>query len=81
MGSFRRGLKTLPEAIQSKIGDKIRCNWKLASISRTPEGLYNLAYDTPNGSQTVTARTVVLTTPAYVAADLLAAAAPKAQVS
>lgn len=34
MGSFRRGLKTLPEAIAAKLGDAVHCNWALKGIEK-----------------------------------------------
>jgi oxygen-dependent protoporphyrinogen oxidase len=58
--------------------DKIRVNWKLTSISTTPEGLYKLTYDTPEGSATLTARSVAMTIPAWALADLLKDKAPAA---
>lgn len=34
VGSFRRGLKTLPEAIAAKLGDAVHCNWTLKGIEK-----------------------------------------------
>lgn len=34
VGSFRRGLKTLPEAIAAKLGDAVHCNWALKGIEK-----------------------------------------------
>lgn len=77
VGSFRRGLKTLPEAIAAKLGDAVHCNWALKGIEK--EGsVYKLSYDTPAGPKEVRTRSVALTVPAYVAADLVAAKAPAA---
>ncbi|KAI7846431.1 hypothetical protein COHA_000043 [Chlorella ohadii] len=77
VGSFRRGLKTLPEAIAAKLGDAVHCNWALKGIEK--EGsVYKLTYDTPAGRKEVRTRTVALTVPAYVAADLVADKAPAA---
>jgi len=76
VGSFRRGLKTLPEAIGNNLADRIRCNWKLQSISKTPEGLFLLSYDTPQGQQQLRSRSVAMTVPAWVLADLVKDTAP-----
>lgn len=47
-------------------------SWKLTSISKdAASGLYRLQYDTPTGPVCVSAKTVALTAPAYVAAELL----------
>jgi len=78
VGSFRKGLRMLTDAISKNIEPNVRVNWKLTSIARTPAGNFKLSYDTPGGQQTVEARTVALTVPAYVAADLLQGAAPPA---
>lgn len=133
VGSFRRGLKTLPEAIAAKLGDAVHCNWTLKGIEKegsiykcvwgagcctrigirgargigdgwrrasTPGCgccacchlrlltgwspspahplLHRLSYDTPAGPKVVRTRTVALTAPAYVVADLVADKAPAA---
>lgn len=74
VGSFRRGLKTLPEAIANKMSDAIRTSWTLKRISKEisgEESLYRLTYDTPQGQKEIRTRTVALTVPSYVASDLL----------
>lgn len=53
----------------------IRVNWKLTSITRLPSGVFSLKYDTPEGAKEIQAKTVALTVPAYVAADLVQSAA------
>eukprot|EP00873_Tetraselmis_striata_P040275 jgi/Tetstr1/460539/TSEL_005797.t1 len=70
VGSFREGLKMLPEAIEANISDKIRCNWKLSKIAKSGD-LYVLDYSTPDGDVSIKARSVALTCPSYVAASLL----------
>lgn len=77
VGSFRDGLKMLPEAIQANIADKIRCNWKLTKISKSDD-LYVLDYSTPDGDVAIKARSVALTCPSYVAAKLLSDASAEA---
>ncbi|KAJ9510296.1 hypothetical protein QJQ45_015757, partial [Haematococcus lacustris] len=79
VGSFRRGLRMLPDAIERNISDTIRTNWKLVDISKDAStGLTKLKYSTPEGNRNVSARHVVLTAPAWVLADLLKQSAPKA---
>ncbi|GBG67268.1 hypothetical protein CBR_g88557 [Chara braunii] len=74
VGSFQKGLSTLPKAIAKSLGEnKVKVNWKLKEIRRLDQNScrYQLIYDTPDGLQTISTNTVVLTVPAYVAADLI----------
>ena len=47
-----------------------RLNWRLTSISKEGD-LFVLAYDTPDGGVSIRARSVAMTAPSYVVADLL----------
>lgn len=49
----------------------MRLNWVLKNISSTPDGLYKLDYDTPSGPATLRARSVAMTIPAWVLADII----------
>lgn len=55
-----------------------RCNWSLKSISKAAGDIYELSYSTPDGDRTLRAKSVALTAPSYVVADLLKNVAPKA---
>jgi protoporphyrinogen/coproporphyrinogen III oxidase len=70
VGSFMKGLKTLPDAMAAKVAGSIRTSWTLKSIEKDGE-LYRLHYDTPDGPKQVRTKTVALTVPSYVAAELL----------
>ena len=72
------GLQTLPAAIAAKVEDRVKCNWKLTALKQGSGGLYELTYDTPDGARTVKARSVGLTAPSYVVAELLQPVAPEA---
>ncbi|KAL2650754.1 hypothetical protein R1flu_018882 [Riccia fluitans] len=72
VGSFRKGLITLPNAIAAKLGDKVKVNWKLESIEKFGDAEYRLNYETPEGRKIVAAKSVILTVPSYVAKDILA---------
>ncbi|BBM99442.1 protoporphyrinogen/coproporphyrinogen III oxidase [Marchantia polymorpha subsp. ruderalis] len=72
VGSFRKGLSTLPNAIAAKLGDKVKVNWKLESIEKSGDGEYRLTYETPQGKKVVSTKSIVLTVPSYIAKDLLA---------
>ena len=71
LGSFKGGLKALPEAIAAQLGDRLKLNWHLTRLDRTQRETYIAVFSTPDGQQEVEARTVVLTTPAYITAELL----------
>lgn len=74
VGSFRKGLATLPNAMAAKLGDAVRCGWELTAVAKEGE-LFRLSYATPAGPREVRARTVALTVPSYAAAALLRPAA------
>lgn len=71
LGSFKGGLKALPEAIAAQLGERLKLNWHLTRLDRTQRQTYIAVFSTPDGQQEVEARSVVLTTPAYVTAELL----------
>lgn len=71
VGSFRKGLMTLPLAIAEKLGSSVKLQWKLQSIQKSPTGGYELVYVTPEGLKSISTKAVVLTVPSYVASDIL----------
>ncbi len=79
LGSFKQGLKALPEAIAASqpICDQLRLNWQVKSIEITPEQTYQLAIATPDGYQQIETRSLVLTCPAYVSAEILQGLQPQ----
>ncbi|MFN5980154.1 MAG: protoporphyrinogen oxidase [Pseudanabaena sp.] len=80
LGSFRQGIKMLPEAIATRLRDQgtaVKQQWTLRSIEKQCE-IYVSQFDTPTGTETITSRSVVLTTPAYVSAKLLQSYLPAA---
>lgn len=72
LGSFTHGLQMLPEAIASHLGNAVKLNWRLTQLRPTQEQTYIAEFATPDGHQQIEARTIVLTPPAYVSAELLA---------
>lgn len=73
LGSFRQGIKMLPEAIAAKLreqGTPVKQQWTLRSLQKQGD-IYIATFDTPTGEEIVKSRSVVLTTPAYVTAKLL----------
>jgi oxygen-dependent protoporphyrinogen oxidase len=71
LGSFQRGLQSLPEAIAAKLGSRVQVNWQAKSISTSQNENYLVDFATPEGVKQVQARSLVLATPAYVTAELL----------
>ncbi|XP_009383920.2 protoporphyrinogen oxidase, chloroplastic [Musa acuminata AAA Group] len=71
VASFRKGLAMLPDAISSRLGNKIKLSWKLTSIRKLGDQGYILMYETPEGLTSVQTRSVVLTIPSYIASNLL----------
>ena len=65
-GSFRRGLSTLPRAIEEELGDRVKLEWTLTSVDKNmDDGNYRVTFDTPSGTQTITAKAVVSTMPTH----------------
>lgn len=48
-----------------------RTSWKLQSVSKNKDNTFALVYDTPDGQKQLKTKSVALTVPAYIAADLL----------
>ncbi|KAL5539855.1 hypothetical protein UlMin_045476 [Ulmus minor] len=71
VGSFRKGLSMLPNAISSRLGGKVKLSWKLSGITKLDNGGYNLTYETPEGLVSLQSKSVILTVPSYVASGLL----------
>jgi oxygen-dependent protoporphyrinogen oxidase len=78
-GSFREGLATLPNAIAAELGEIVQLQWKATKIEKSPDGGYTATFDTPNGVQTVKAKTVVSTVPAHSLADVLQPVMPESK--
>ncbi|KAL8153496.1 hypothetical protein V2J09_011256 [Rumex salicifolius] len=71
VGSFRKGLIMLPNAISASLGNKVKLSWKLTSIIKQDNGEYCLTYDTPQGLVSLRTKCVVMTIPSHVAAKLI----------
>lgn len=78
LGSFKQGLEVLPQAIASQLGSTVKLNWRLTNLRHSQQQTYLAELTTPEGIETVEARSIVISTPAYVAADLLQTLAPQA---
>ncbi|KEH43181.1 putative protoporphyrinogen oxidase [Medicago truncatula] len=78
VGSFRKGLTMLPNAISARLGNKVKLSWKLLSISKLDSGEYSLTYETPEGVVSLQSKTVIMTIPSHVASPLLRPLSPAA---
>ncbi|KAJ4825572.1 Protoporphyrinogen oxidase 1, chloroplastic [Turnera subulata] len=71
VGSFRKGLAMLPDAIATRLGTNVKLSWKLSGITKLDDGRYSLTYETPEGLISLQSKSVVLTVPSYIASGLL----------
>ncbi|KAK1560082.1 hypothetical protein Q3G72_021926 [Acer saccharum] len=71
VGSFRKGLTMLPEAISQRLGSTVKLSWKLSGITKSDNGVYTLTYETPEGLISIQSKSVVMTIPSHVASSLL----------
>ncbi|GAU40565.1 hypothetical protein TSUD_35820 [Trifolium subterraneum] len=78
VGSFRKGLTMLPNAISARLGNKVKLSWKLLSISKLDNGEYSLTYETPEGVVSLQSKAVVMTIPSHIASPLLRPLSPTA---
>ncbi|WJX19744.1 Protoporphyrinogen oxidase 1, chloroplastic [Trifolium repens] len=78
VGSFRKGLTMLPNAISARLGNKVKLSWKLLSISKLDNGEYSLTYETPEGVVSLQSKSVVMTIPSHIASPLLRPLSPTA---
>ncbi len=70
MFSFKGGMKVLPEAIKTSLGNRLKLSTPVISIKRTGDGNYGVAYKEGKQSLTLLADVVLSTIPAYDAAEL-----------
>ncbi len=78
-GSYKRGLSTLPNAINEKLGsDVVKLEWALNKVEKKGD-TYVVTFDTPNGQETVTSRAVVSTMPTHAMGSTLEPVLPGSQ--
>ncbi len=76
--SMRGGVSELVDALQLSLHGNLLCHTQASAITQAGDGRYQIDVDGPEGLRTLVADGVILATPAYVAADLLADLTPKA---
>lgn len=70
LGNFTQGMQVLPQALADHLGSSLRLNCQAIELAPTAQH-YQVVVKTSNGSETLVARSVVSTLPAYAAAPLL----------
>jgi oxygen-dependent protoporphyrinogen oxidase len=53
LGSFKKGLVTLPKTVASKLGERVRTGWKVESVAKEADGRYLVSFETPQGAKQV----------------------------
>lgn len=73
LGTFKRGLQSLPLKVKDILGDdRVRLCHKLQTVSRSEDGKGWMAqFETPKGSVTIKTRALVITAPSYVVAPIV----------
>jgi oxygen-dependent protoporphyrinogen oxidase len=80
LGSFRTGMAALPERLAAELHEEIRYNAAIACVEQMRNGssAENASWQISlSGGEKITAEHLILAVPAYVAAKLLANAAPQ----
>jgi len=76
-GSFKRGLSTLPNAIEKELDDKVKLEWKLTKVIKNEsDKTYTATFDTPNGQVTKTTKSIVSTIPTHAMGNILESVLP-----
>eukprot|EP01031_Cornospumella_fuschlensis_P034842 gene34842-42194_t len=73
LGSFKRGLQSLPLKIQEILGSRVRLGHQLVKIEKKQDGTYTCLFRTAKGEKQIRTRALLLTAPAHVATEVLAA--------
>eukprot|EP01032_Pedospumella_encystans_P024553 gene24553-27767_t len=70
LGSFKKGMQSVPIKIEEALGDKLKLSHKLVNVTKVGN-LWASTFETPNGTKTILSKALMVTAPAYVAADIL----------
>jgi len=71
MFSFKNGMKVLPETIAKHLGNRVKLSANVVSIKKTGDGEYGISYKEGEQNLTLLTDILLLTIPAYSAAELL----------
>ena len=76
--SMRDGMYELVDALQLALRGSVLCGTQTIGLQPAGDGRYQIEVDGPAGLRLLVANGVILATPSFVAADLLASLAPQA---
>ena len=79
LGSFKKGLVQLPQAVEQRLGDRVRLGWTVESVAQDGDS-YITTFSTPEGSKKVKSRTVAVTAPAHATSKLLGDMIPEMKI-
>eukprot|EP00814_Leptocylindrus_danicus_P003939 CAMPEP_0116041098 /NCGR_PEP_ID=MMETSP0321-20121206/24804_1 /TAXON_ID=163516 /ORGANISM="Leptocylindrus danicus var. danicus, Strain B650" /LENGTH=495 /DNA_ID=CAMNT_0003521143 /DNA_START=227 /DNA_END=1714 /DNA_ORIENTATION=- len=90
LGSFRKGLQTLPNAVEKYLTssssdgnkDPVRCGWAITKLEKAADetdNYYLATFDTPDGTKQVKAKSVCLTSPTRVTCEIAKDLIPAAE--
>ncbi len=69
--SFLEGMQTLPRALAAALQGSVLTNTTVTSLQRTAGSLYSLQFTNDIAAAEVRGRVVILSTPAYIASEIL----------
>ncbi|MGE0127236.1 MAG: protoporphyrinogen oxidase [Blastocatellales bacterium] len=76
--SFRRGLSALPEALAKSLGDNLLTHARIISINKIGSASeFEIRIEHQGGNKLINCSTLIISTPAYVATNLLGNIAPE----
>jgi len=78
LGSFKKGLVTLPKTVAEKLGERVRLGWTVESVAQDGDN-YITTFATPEGTKKVKSKTVAVTAPAHATSKLLGEMIPEAK--
>jgi len=81
LGSFLKGLQTLPNAVAAKLGDdKVRTGYSITKLEKMENGHYLSTFETSDGkTKVIESKTVCLTTPTRVTCNVAKDVIPAAE--
>ena len=71
LGTFRRGLQSLPIKVQEIMGSKVKLSHKLTKLQKGSNANWIATFETPSGAKQISAKSVILTAPGYVTGPLV----------
>jgi len=77
LGSFKRGLQTLPNKIAEILGDKVRLSYTVTKLEKDGDD-FLATFETKDGTKQVRAKSVSITSPTRVTAKIAADRVPEA---